>query len=658
MYAPLRQSAALLLLLSTLLSSHATAATSTRTAPSVTAGATPFITSIDTMKESRDTLNNPLTNAQIMDDVTTTASLGARYITVDVPYDYPDYMRRWVDAARTAGLHVWFRSTFDAWEGIYTATATMTPTGYIAALSRFIVAHPDLYRPGDILDPLPEPENGPYWARVSPYGSSWTWLNAPNATTDEYNTFFVNLSHATDAALAAVGVAGVITTVRSTNGYIAARPSALYPSTVAAMGRVTTDSYVGQDTAITPALALQAVQREISGIEAVRAVPLVIGEIGYSIQGLVSDRQQEAVLKPQFDWLRTLPYVQGVNYWHGAGYAAPDTWNGASLFEGTTGAWTPRPAGLDLAAFFAAKTQLSTNEVSALSSTAPPTSAAANISTDTGPLTRAPSATAAIRPAETATDTSTATNTNTSTATNTNTSTATATSTSTAAALPMATNTRIGIPTTTPTSTPASTNTAAPTSTTTKDTPVATATATTSPTASPTTIPFATATSPVIPASRPPTATPPMIPAASATEATNTPHTSNTGGAPTPTMTAVNATPSPPAPPPTVVTTGPVWPTGTATAPSIPADTPISTRQPPATATGQTIPTRVTATPSHPATSPSTATPVATRAGRSTATPTVTRRKPHPTTTPTPRLHRQGLLQLRAATASSLSRLQ
>ncbi len=308
----------------------------------------PVFTCVDTMKESRDTVANPLTEAQMNQDVRLTATLPVTHISVDTPYDYPEYLARWVGAVRRTGKRVWFRCAFNAWEGSYNTPATMTPAEYITRLRAFVATHASLFRAGDIFDPLPEPENGPYWARTSPQGSSWTWKDAPNATTDEYNRFFLQASQAAQETLALAGIKGVITTVRSTNGYIAARPTTLYPATVAKMGRVTTDSYVGQAPNAAPAEALHALQAEIEGIQRVRHVPLVLGEFGYSTQGLVSDAQQQAVLKPELAWLRGLPYLAGLNYWHGAGYPAPDVYNGARLFSGTRGAWTLRPAAHDL----------------------------------------------------------------------------------------------------------------------------------------------------------------------------------------------------------------------------------------------------------------------------------------------------------------------
>jgi len=323
-----------------------------------------FVASIDTMKESRDmdmscrggwTLC--LTDADIRQDVVTTARLGVTHVTVDTYYDRPGVMARWIRAVRAAGKYVWLRPTWLDWEGSYAGRQAMTPAGYIAATTAFIRAHRDFFHPGDIFDPLPEPENGPYWARTSPLGNDWSWQSAPNATTDAYNAFFVDLTRAVRAALASVRVFGVRTDVRSVGSWIAEHPQTLYPSSVGALGQVTIDVYQGQDPHIAPDAALRQLQATVANVERLWGAPLIIGEMGYCVapHGLVSDAQQEAVLKPEFAWLAAQPYIRGVNYWHGAGYPAPDRWNGASLFKGTTGAWAPRAAARDLAALFAAR---------------------------------------------------------------------------------------------------------------------------------------------------------------------------------------------------------------------------------------------------------------------------------------------------------------
>ncbi len=342
-----------------------------------------------------DSLNNPLTPAQIANDVNLSASLNTTHITVDTPYDYPDYARQWVDAIRAAGKHVWFRMSYDSWLGIYGAAPTMTPAGYESAMRAFILAHPGLFQPGDIFDPCPEPEQGAYWAAT--YGPSWNWSPAPpNAATREYNAFVRDTSSIAAAAFQQIGVAGVSTTVRSMNPFIVEHD--LEPSTVAQLGRLTIDSYPEAGTT-DPAAAARARVDEMNGIENQWRVPIVLGEMGYSTQALVSDAVQEPVLSAEFRALQGLPYLAGVNYWTGAGYAAPDRYNGTRVFTGTVGAWTLRPAAVDLSAFFATEAQFSP---STLMIAAPP-------STDTATPTMTPLPATATSTVTVATATATST---------------------------------------------------------------------------------------------------------------------------------------------------------------------------------------------------------------------------------------------------------
>ncbi len=109
----------------------------------------PFIASLDTMKESKDTdSSTQLTDEQIANDIDLCASLNPNYITVDTHYDEDTYMARWVRAIRATGKHVWFRPGFAGWgTGI---NGIMTPTMYLSKLRTFILTHPGLFQPGDI----------------------------------------------------------------------------------------------------------------------------------------------------------------------------------------------------------------------------------------------------------------------------------------------------------------------------------------------------------------------------------------------------------------------------------------------------------------------------------------------------------------------------
>ena len=339
----------------------------------VRAGATlPFITAIDTMKESMDTLNNRLTPVQIANDVQVASSLHANYVTVDTPYDYPDYAQQWVDAIRAAGKHVWFRMSWNAWLGMYDVPGTMTPGGFEAATRAFIMAHPAMFRAGDVFDICPEPEQGKYWALT--YGVSWDWSPMiPNAATTAYNAFVRDGTVLAQNTFQQIGVKGVITTIRSMTPFVIEHD--LEPATVSLLGQVTGDSFP-EGVTIEPVAATNARISELQAMEAAWPVPVVLGEMGYSTAALVNDIQQEAVLRAEFTALRAIPYLAGVNYWVGAGYQTPDQYNGTRLFSGTTGAWSPRPAATDLATFFSAESPISPSPTTPPASTGVATSTA------------------------------------------------------------------------------------------------------------------------------------------------------------------------------------------------------------------------------------------------------------------------------------------
>jgi hypothetical protein len=300
------------------------------------------------MKESRDTEDHPLTDAQIADDVNVSVSLSPTYITVDTHYDHDEYMARWVHAIRATGKHVWFRPGFLGW-GTGTG-GIVTPAMYLDKLRTFILNHPSLFQPGDIFDADAEPENGRYWSAT--YGPHWSWQpTAPNAATDEFNAFLIALTDTADRAFHQLGIPGVITTVHSTSPWWVEHPQALYPSTVEHMGNlVAIDAYPDAHTT-DPYAAAGAWTHLLSTIHEVRPnVHILIGELGYSNDIQVDDRTQQSVLSVTLNALSSTPCLVGLNYWVGAG---TDSSGGYThIFTGTAGAWSPRPAAFTLSAFF------------------------------------------------------------------------------------------------------------------------------------------------------------------------------------------------------------------------------------------------------------------------------------------------------------------
>ncbi len=305
--------------------------------------------SVDTMKESMDTDTNQLTPTQIADDVNLAATLKTTHITVDVHWDYPTYMQEWISAVRAAGKHVWFRIHPNAWEGNYGVTATMTPSQYLSAESAFILAHPTFFQSGDILDMNPEPENSPYW--VNTYGANWSWQNAPNAGTDAYNQFVLGVTTTANSALAQLGITGVNTNVRSMSEWYYENPTALYNSTISQFGVMTVDSYPDQNTT-DPTTAANDWLSVLSTIENTHpGIPIIIAEMGYSNAINVSDTTQEQVLKAELNAFESLSYIEGLNYWVGAGTANSGGYT--HIFTGSTGNWSLRPAATDLANYYA-----------------------------------------------------------------------------------------------------------------------------------------------------------------------------------------------------------------------------------------------------------------------------------------------------------------
>jgi hypothetical protein len=324
---------------------------STPTPTPTSTSTTTFYTAIDTMKDSRDTGTHQLTDAQIANDVNLVATLNVNYITVDVFYDYPDYMQSWINAVRATGKHIWFRAHWNQWENNNGTTGIMTPSTYNTNTQNFILAHPSFFQSGDIFDPDDEPEEGKYWKAT--YGTNWTTSPpAPNTATREYNSYIRDSMDLADAAFAQIGVSGVITNIHSLTYFNASTRGVLEAATVAKMGNVTIDTYPDADTT-DPTTAANLRLNELKTVYSLWHVPIIYGEMGYSNDIQVDDATQEAVLKAEFDAISTIPYLQGLNYWVGAGGAGFGGYT--NIFSGSRGNWSLRPAANDLAAFFKVK---------------------------------------------------------------------------------------------------------------------------------------------------------------------------------------------------------------------------------------------------------------------------------------------------------------
>ncbi len=159
------------------------------TQPTLFAGAKPGsstwrIQSLDIMKVTKDNVQGQSSDAYMANLMAAVKPFNPTHIGVAIPYDDPSayptttpaagYAARWASAIRAAGRNIFWRQMPLEWEGIYSKTKNTTrgvgtsagvlagteTTTYLAQIYQYIQAHPDQYRPGDILCPIPEPENG------------------------------------------------------------------------------------------------------------------------------------------------------------------------------------------------------------------------------------------------------------------------------------------------------------------------------------------------------------------------------------------------------------------------------------------------------------------------------------------------------------------
>lgn len=123
------------------------------------------IQSIDAMKDTKDAICSPRPIDWINRWLDKAVELGANYVAISTPYDSPScddataYTKEWVDAIRAHGLHVWHRHMPLAFEGIYNVQKS-NASNFLNQIKSYITANPDLFKPGDIFTPIPEPQNG------------------------------------------------------------------------------------------------------------------------------------------------------------------------------------------------------------------------------------------------------------------------------------------------------------------------------------------------------------------------------------------------------------------------------------------------------------------------------------------------------------------
>ncbi|MDO8583522.1 MAG: hypothetical protein Q7R51_03245 [bacterium] len=289
-------------------------------APITTPAPTPIITptpaavktwaiqSIDAMKDTKDTICGQRSDIWINQFVGKAVELGANYVAISTPYDSPscgnstDYARRWVQAIRARGLNVWHRHMPLSFEGIYSVTKNNS-SDYLNMISNYIKSNPDLFQPGDIFTPIPEPQNG---------GISGVTYCAAGvcqfSSKESFNLWLRNAMTISNNAFQSIGKTGMKIGYFGFDGFVAWGDNnpdwhgILEDSTIAQMGNITIDHY--------PELIGDAMANDLNELKALYPnIPIIIGEWG-TVTGQDVQNQVRTTMAAAKN-----AGVQGFNYW-------------------------------------------------------------------------------------------------------------------------------------------------------------------------------------------------------------------------------------------------------------------------------------------------------------------------------------------------------
>ncbi len=262
------------------------------------------LTSIDTMKYSRDLArekgNDPSFDAIINQQIENIAGTGATHVAIATPYEkeFVPYLTRWVMAARSHGLKVWFRGNTAGWEGWF-GYPPVSREEHTALVVNFIYNNPSLFQDGDLFTPCPECENG--------------GPGDPRKTGDVqgFRQFLISERQAVLAAFHGIGK-NVSVDVQSMNYDVASL--VMDPSTTQALGGVVGIDHYVKDP--------HQLARDVTAIASSSGGRVFLSEYGApipDIHGKFTEAEQAEWLQASLADLSQLDVVAGINYWVAVG---------------------------------------------------------------------------------------------------------------------------------------------------------------------------------------------------------------------------------------------------------------------------------------------------------------------------------------------------
>lgn len=257
------------------------------------------ISSVDTMKFSRDISREPDILTRIPKYVASVAKLSPTHIAIATPYNEEFYpvLSTWVKEARKYNMKVWFRGNWAEWEGWFGYKKFTDYKDHHQKTYDFILSHKELFEDGDIFTPAPEPENG---GLGDPRGSS--------ERTKKFQEFLITSYDTCEKARIAIQ-ATFKCGYFSVNGDVARE--SLTKEVVAKTGKVVViDHYVKKNDKLI---------QDIQSLHEKYDATIVLGEYGApipDIHGTMTEIQQADYIAESYAKVLSLgSIVEGINYW-------------------------------------------------------------------------------------------------------------------------------------------------------------------------------------------------------------------------------------------------------------------------------------------------------------------------------------------------------
>lgn len=172
----------------------------------------PIVTAIDFMKDTKDRGRNQLPPDQIEDRILKAVEIGVSHVSIVAPIDLTSdgidmtgYIRQWVETAHNHGLLVIHRYMLNEAEGTYDVPENNSPEFQQESINiwvNWVKQNPDLFQPGDIASPFPEPQN------LGVMGLNWCGENGDKClfgSVDEFNAYIQQTVISTQEVLTEIG---------------------------------------------------------------------------------------------------------------------------------------------------------------------------------------------------------------------------------------------------------------------------------------------------------------------------------------------------------------------------------------------------------------------------------------------------------------------